>query len=124
MEEEDKMRSFLHQQIKGNDEQLATLTKDLEMSKEWKKRVEVAEKIAKGIQNELGIRIAKHDEPVNKCVQIKKKGQEMIGSLRKENNCLKKKLHAEKDRSQITEIIIKKEKKDSSLIYNTVGEIN
>jgi len=25
------------------------------MAKEWKKRVEVAEKIAKGIQNELGI---------------------------------------------------------------------
>ena len=72
MEEEDKMRNFLHQQIKGNDEQLATLTKDLEMAKEWKKRVEVAEKIAKGIQNELGIWIAKHDEPVNKCVQIKK----------------------------------------------------
>jgi hypothetical protein len=47
----------------------------------------------------------------------------MIGSLRKENNYLKKKLHVEKDRSQITEIIIKK-KKDSSLIYNTVGEIN
>ena len=55
LEEEDKMRNFLHQQIKGNDEQLATLTKDLEMAKEWKKRVEVAEKIAKGIQNELGI---------------------------------------------------------------------
>jgi hypothetical protein len=32
----------------------------------------------------------------------KKTGQEMIGSLRKENNRLKKKLHAEKDRSQIT----------------------
>jgi hypothetical protein len=44
LEEEDKMRNFLHQQIKGNDEQLATLTKDLEMEKEWKKMVEVAEK--------------------------------------------------------------------------------
>jgi predicted DNA-binding protein YlxM (UPF0122 family) len=55
LEEKDKMRSFLNQQIKRNDEQLATLAKDLEIAKEWKKRVKVAEKIAKGIQNELGI---------------------------------------------------------------------
>jgi len=76
------MRSFLNQQIKRNDEQLATLAKDLEIAKEWKKRVKVAEKIAKGIQNELGIWIAKHDELVNKCVQIKKNRSRSRNQLR------------------------------------------
>jgi hypothetical protein len=36
--------------------------------------------------------------------------KEMIGSLRKENNSLKKKLYVEKDKSQLVKIIIKKKK--------------
>jgi hypothetical protein len=40
------MRNYLNQQLEKQDKQLTSL-------KEWQKRAEVAEKIAKGVQAEL-----------------------------------------------------------------------
>lgn len=77
---------------------------------EKKAKVEVA----KGIQNEVGTRIAKHNEPVNKKkggVKIKKSAQrrmsidkEIIDSLKNKNNSFKKKIDDEKKKNILVEI--------------------
>ena len=46
LEEENTMRVYLNQRLEKQDKQLTSL-------KEWQKRVEVAEEIAKGVQAEL-----------------------------------------------------------------------
>jgi hypothetical protein len=38
------MRNFFNKQLKGKDEQLATLVKDFEMARNWQKKVEIAKK--------------------------------------------------------------------------------
>ena len=52
LKEEDKMRNYLNQQLEKKDEQLATLMNDQGEVKKWRKKVEVAEEIAKVIQDE------------------------------------------------------------------------
>lgn len=76
------MRNFLNQQLKGKDVQLATLAKDLEMTIDWQKRVEVAEEVTKRIQIELKTRTTKYDKLVNKYVQIEKEGVQVKKSVK------------------------------------------
>ena len=52
LKEEDKMRNYLNQQLEKKDEQLLTLMNDQGEVKKWRKKVEVAEEIAKVIQDE------------------------------------------------------------------------
>ena len=51
------MRVYLNQRLEKQDKQLTSL-------KEWQKRVEVAEEIAKGVQAELKNRMTEYDELV------------------------------------------------------------
>src|SRR3990170_1834050 len=53
------MRVYLNQQLEKQDKQLTSL-------KEWQKRAEVAEEIAKGVQAELKKRMTEYDELVKK----------------------------------------------------------
>jgi hypothetical protein len=46
------MWNFLNRQLRGNDEQLATLAKDLEIARGWKKKAEIIKEVTAGIQNE------------------------------------------------------------------------
>jgi len=62
LEEEDRMRNYLNQQLEKKDEQLETLTNDHGVIKEWQKKVEVAEEMAKGILDELRTHMTKYDE--------------------------------------------------------------
>jgi hypothetical protein len=57
LEEENTMRVYLNQRLEKQDKQLTSL-------KEWQKRVEVAEEIAKGVQAELKNRMTEYDELV------------------------------------------------------------
>jgi lipopolysaccharide biosynthesis regulator YciM len=56
------MRNYLNQQLEKKDEQLETLTNDHGVIKEWQKKVEVAEEMAKGILDELRTHMTKYDE--------------------------------------------------------------
>jgi len=49
------------------------MVEDLGAISEWKKRVKIAKEIAKSVQDELRIWIAKHDELVIKYMLIEKK---------------------------------------------------
>jgi len=51
---------------------LATLARDLEIARGWKKKAEIIKEVTAGIQNEQATLTAKHDELVNKCVQMEK----------------------------------------------------
>jgi len=62
LEEEDRMRNYLNRQLEKKDEQLETLTNDHGVIKEWQKKVEVAEEMAKGILDELRTHMTKYDE--------------------------------------------------------------
>ena len=109
------MINYLNQQLENKDELL----------KEWQKRVEVAEEIAKGVQNELRNRINECDELATKNGLIEKefakvkrsaKGKmnvdkETTNSLKKERNKLTKKLEDEKEKNQLAEIDIEEERR-------------
>lgn len=43
----------MNHQLKGKDEQLKALTKDLQIVKEWQKKAQIAKEIAKCIRVEL-----------------------------------------------------------------------
>jgi len=62
LEEEDRMRNYLNQELEKKDEQVETLTNDHGAIKEWQKKVEVAEEMAKGILDELRTQMTKCDE--------------------------------------------------------------
>jgi uncharacterized protein (DUF2461 family) len=93
------MRVYLNQQLEKQDKQLTSL-------KEWQKRAEVAEEIAKAVQAELRNRITEYDELSNKngltqkeLAKVKRstKGKmsvdkEMVDSLKKERSILVKKV--------------------------------
>ena len=71
MEEEDKMRNYLDQQLEEEDKQLIVLTNDQWVVKKSWKKVKVAKEIAKGIQDELRTQMTKYDELANKHILIK-----------------------------------------------------
>lgn len=86
--------------------------------------VEIAKEVTVGIQKKLENRISKHNELVNKCVQIEKEGvkikkstknkmisyKKIIDSLKKENDSLRKKLDNEKKKNWLGEFDIKEGK--------------
>jgi hypothetical protein len=91
-----------------------------------KKMVEIAKEVTVGIQKKLENRISKHNELVNKCVQIEKEKEgvkikkstknkmisykKIIDSLKKENDSLRKKLDNEKEKNWLGEFDIKEGK--------------
>jgi 5-hydroxyisourate hydrolase-like protein (transthyretin family) len=89
------------------------------------KKAEIATQIAKGIQDEFGTRIAKHDELTNKYVLIKKElanvkksikgkintNKKMIVSLKKKRDNIRKKLNAENEKKWLDWINIEEEKR-------------
>ena len=86
--------------------------------------VEIAKEVTIGIQKELENQISKHNELVNKCVQIQKEGvkikkstknkmisnKKIIDYLKKENDSLRKKLDNEKEKNWLGEFDIKEGK--------------
>ena len=62
LEEKDRMRNYLNQELEKKDEQVETLTNDHGVIKEWQKKVKVAEEMAKGILDELRTQMTKYDE--------------------------------------------------------------
>ena len=109
------MRNYLNQQLENKDKQL----------KDWQKRAQVAEEIAKGVQDELRNRINECDELANKNGLIEKelakvkrstKGKmnadkEMTDSLKKERNGVTKKLEDQKEKNRLFEIAIEKKRR-------------
>jgi hypothetical protein len=118
LEEENKMRNYLNQQLEKQDKQLTSF-------KEWQKRVEVAEEIAKGVQAELKNRITEYDELVNKneltekeLAKVKRstKGKmnvdkEVMDSLKKGMSILIKKVEVEKEKNWLVQLDIEEERR-------------
>jgi ferredoxin-thioredoxin reductase catalytic subunit len=118
LEEENKMRNYLNQQLEKQDKQLTSF-------KEWQKRVEVAEEIAKGVQAELRNRITEYDELVNKneltekeLAKVKRstKGKmnvdkEVMDSLKKGMSILIKKVEVEKEKNRLVQLDIEEERR-------------
>jgi hypothetical protein len=118
LEEENKMRNYLNQQLEKQDKQLTSF-------KEWQKRVEVAEEIAKGVQAELRNRITEYDELVNKneltekeLAKVKRstKGKmnvdkEVMDSLKKGMSILIKKVEVEKEKNWLVQLDIEEERR-------------
>jgi secreted PhoX family phosphatase len=112
------MRNYLNQQLEKQDKQLTSL-------KEWQKRAEVAEKIAKGVQAELRNRITEYDKLVNKneltekeLAKVKRstKGKmnvdkEMMDSLKKGRSILIKKVEVEKEKNWLVQLDIEEERR-------------
>jgi hypothetical protein len=118
LEEENTMRNYLNQQLEKQDKQLTSL-------KQWQKRAEVAEKIAKGVQAELRNRITEYDKLVNKneltekeLAKVKRstKGKmnvdkEMMDSLKKGRSILIKKVEVEKEKNWLVQLDIEEERR-------------
>jgi len=118
LEEENMMRNYLNQQLEKQDKQLTSF-------KEWQKRAEVAEEIAKGVQAELRNRITEYDELVNKNGLTKKelakvkrstKGKmnvdkKMMDSLKKGRGILIKKVKVEKEKNRVVQLDIEEERR-------------
>ena len=118
LKEENTMRNYLNQQLEKQDKQLTSF-------KEWQKRVEVAEEIAKGVQAELKNRITEYDELVNKneltekeLAKVKRstKGKmnvdkEVMDSLKKGMSILIKKVEVEKEKNWLVQLDIEKERR-------------
>jgi len=112
------MRNYLNQQLEKQDKQLTSF-------KEWQKRVEVAEEIAKGVQAELRNRITEYDELVNKneltekeLAKVKRstKGKmnvdkEVMDSLKKGMSILIKKVEVEKEKNRLVQLDIEEERR-------------
>jgi chromosome segregation ATPase len=112
------MRVYLNQRLEKQDKQLTSL-------KEWQKRVEVAEEIAKGVQVELKNRITKYDELVKKngltekeLAKVKRstKGKmnvdkELMDSLKKGRSILSKKVKVKKEKNRPAQLDIKEERR-------------
>jgi len=112
------MRNYLNQQLEKQDKQLTSL-------KQWQKRAEVAEKIAKGVQAELRNRITEYDKLVNKneltekeLAKVKRstKGKmnvdkEMMDSLKKGRSILIKKVEVEKEKNWLVQLDIEEERR-------------
>jgi DNA phosphorothioation-dependent restriction protein DptG len=112
------MRNYLNQQLEKQDKQLTSF-------KEWQKRVEVAEEIAKGVQAELRNRITEYDELVNKneltekeLAKVKRstKGKmnvdkEVMDSLKKGMSILIKKVEVEKEKNWLVQLDIEEERR-------------
>jgi hypothetical protein len=118
LEEENTMRVFLNQQLEKQDKQLTSL-------KEWQKRAEVAEEIAKGVQAELKKRMTEYDELVKKnglaekeLAKVKRstKGKmnvdkEVMDSLKKGKSILSKKIEVEKEKNRLAQLDIEEERR-------------
>jgi hypothetical protein len=112
------MRVYLNQQLEKQDKQLTSL-------KEWQKRAEVAEEIAKAVQAELRNRITEYDELSNKNGLTKKelakvkrstKGKmnvdkKMVDSLKKGMSILVKKVEVEKEKNRLAHLDIEEERR-------------
>jgi chromosome segregation ATPase len=118
LEEENTMRVYLNQQLEKQDKQLTSL-------KEWQKRAEVAEEIAKGVQAELKKRMTEYDELVKKnglaekeLAKVKRstKGKmnvdkEVMDSLKKGKSILSKKIEVEKEKNRLAQLDIEEERR-------------
>ena len=108
----------MNQQLENQDKQLTSL-------KEWQKKTEVAEEIAKGVQAELRNRITEYNELVKKNGLIEKelakvkrstKGnmnvdKEVMDSLKKGRSVLLKKVEVEKKKNQLAQLDIEEERR-------------
>lgn len=105
------------------------------MARNWQKKAEIAKKTIKGIQNELKTLIVKHDELVNKCMQMEKEKvqikkstksrmifkKEMIDFLKKKKkDNLKEEIRQRKREKPANWNRHRIREKDSSLIYRTI----
>jgi hypothetical protein len=118
LEEENTMRVYLNQRLEKQDKQLTSL-------KEWQKRAEAAEEIAKGVQAELRIRMTEYDELVKKngltekeLAKVKRstKGKmsvdkEVMDSLKKGKSILLKKVEVEKEKNRLAQLDIEEERR-------------
>jgi chromosome segregation ATPase len=118
LEEENTMRVFLNQQLEKQDKQLTSL-------KEWQKRAEVAEEIAKAVQAELRDRITEYDELSSKngltqkeLAKVKRStkdkmsvDKEMMDSLKKGRSILLKKVEVEKEKNRLAHLDIEEERR-------------
>jgi len=118
LEEENTMRVYLNQRLEKQDKQLTSL-------KEWQKRVEVAEEIAKGVQAELKNRMNEYDELVKKngltekeLAKVKRstKGKmnvdkEVMDSWKKGKSILLRKVEVEKEKNRLAQLDIEEERR-------------
>jgi chromosome segregation ATPase len=112
------MRVYLNQRLEKQDKQLTSL-------KEWQKRVEVAEEIAKGVQAELKNRMTEYDELVKKngltekeLAKVKRstKGKmnvdkEVMDSWKKGKSILLRKVEVEKEKNRLAQLDIEEERR-------------
>jgi putative cell wall-binding protein len=104
--------------LEDNEEQLTSF-------KQWQKRIEIAEAIAKGIQDELKDRITKNDKLVHKngltekeLAKIKKSAKdkinvhkEILDSLKRERSIFIRKMETEKEKNQPAHLDIEEERR-------------